>query len=137
MIKSVREKKLDNFLDNYKTQKDWNIEKDDHIQNMIFKYKEYLEDYTIVKDKKDYNNIKVGGYVRFIDCNNNMKWGGILLKKIINNDIDYMIIANTENKKLQVSFYRNTIFYKKHTTASDKTRKLFISYLDAPHTYES
>jgi len=72
----------------------------------------------------------LGGYIRYVDSDNEIKWGGILLKKIKKNNIDYMIIANSQMKCITVSFYRNTIFYKKHITASDKNRKLFISYLD-------
>ena len=33
----------------------------------------------------------LGGYIRYVDSNNEIKWGGILLKKIKTNNIDYMI----------------------------------------------
>ena len=129
-MKTDREKSIDLFLKNYKTQKDWNENKDNYINKIKKKYNEYLEDYYIIKNKKDYDNMKLGGYIRYVDSNETLKWGGILIKKFTNNNIEYMLLANSKMKSIQVSFYRNTIFYKNHTTASDKTRKLFISYLD-------
>lgn len=125
-----REKEIALFLDNIKTQEDWETDKQKYIDNITLQYSNYLEDYKIVKDKNEYNMLKLGGYIRYIDSMDKLKWGGILIKKIKTNDIDYMILGNTNMKRITVSFYRNTIYYKMHATASDKTKKLFISYLD-------
>jgi porphobilinogen deaminase len=127
---SKREKQLDIFLNSIKTQEDWIKDKEKYIIKITNLYSKYLEDYTIVKNISEYEMILVGGYVRYVDSMDELKWGGILIKKIKKNNIDYMILANTNMKRLTVSFYRNTIFYKNHTTASDKTKKFFISYLD-------
>ena len=121
---------LDDILRTMKTQKEWDADKRKYIESIELKYKGELEDYIPIYDKKSYNFIKIGGYVRYVNSMDEIKWGGILLKKFKENDIDYMILSNSNNKFIKVSFYRNTIFYKKHTTASDKNRKLFISYLD-------
>lgn len=125
-----RESKLDLFLNNIKTQKEWEIDKNKYIKKITNLYSTYLEDYTIVKNKNEYDMIKLGGYIRYVDSMEKLKWGGILIKKITHNNIDYMILANTNKYRIIVAFYKNTIYYKNHTTASDKTKKIFISYLD-------
>jgi len=130
MILSDREKNINNLLNNIKTQEEWEYDRDIRTKKLNEKYKKYLEDYKLVKDIDEFNKIKVGGYIRYIDSDDNIKWGGFLLKKYNNNNIDYMIIANSNRKILTVSLYKNLIFYKPHLTSSDKTRKLFISYLD-------
>ena len=125
-----REKQIDMILSTMKSQKEWIQERNDNIDHLTIVYKAELEDYRPIFDQYDYDNMDLGGYIRYVDSDNEIKWGGILLKKIKKNNIDYMIIANSQMKCITVSFYRNTIFYKKHITASDKNRKLFISYLD-------
>lgn len=125
-----REKQIDLILSTMKTQKEWIQERNYNIDKLIKLYSAELEDYRPIFDSYDYDNMDLGGYIRYVDSNNEIKWGGILLKKIKKNNIDYMIVANSQMKCITVSFYRNTIFYKKHITASDKNRKLFISYLD-------
>ena len=127
---SDRKKNIESFLNNIITQEEWDNNKDKYIEMIETKYSNYLEDYRVIKNIEDYNNIMVGGYIRYVNSNDELKWGGILLKKVKTNDIDYMIICNSNKNVLKICFYKNTIFYKKHTTASDKTRKLFISYLD-------
>jgi len=130
MNQSKREMEIDSFINSIMTQEKWENDKNIYIDNIINKHNKYLEDYIIVLNKEEYDMINLGGYIRYVDSMNVLKWGGILLKKIKKNDIDYMILGNSNMKRITVSFYKNTIFYKKHTTASDKTKKLFISYLD-------
>ena len=125
-----REKQIEQILSTMKTQEQWIEERNNNIDKLMIVYSGELEDYRPIVDSYDYDNMDVGGYIRYVDSNNEIKWGGILLKKIKKNNIDYMVVANSQMKCITVSFYRNTIFYKKHTTASDKNRKLFISYLD-------
>ena len=125
-----RENQIELILSTMKTQEQWIEERNNNIDKLIIVYRTELEEYRPIVDSYDYNNMDVGGYIRYVDSNNEIKWGGILLKKIKKNNIDYMVVANSQMKCITVSFYRNTIFYKKHTTASDKNRKLFISYLD-------
>lgn len=121
---------IDDVLRDMKTQKQWEDERIKYIDRMRKKHQDYLEDYISIPTKKMYDTILEGGYVRYVSPDDELKWGGILLKKYTKNEIDYMILANSQRKCITVSFYRNIIFYKKHTTASDKNRKLFISYLD-------
>ena len=57
-----------------------------------------------------------------------MGWN--IRKKYNFNDMNMMCLLNSAFKKNTISFEKNYVFYKKHTTQADKTRKLFLSYLD-------
>ena len=129
-FKSDREKKIDNFLKQFDTQKEWEEKMNNKIKKFYKNYKEELEDYIFIKNKKEYNKLKLGGYIRYINFNDELRWGGILLKKNKYDDMDIMVISNSNSNIFQVSFDKNYIFYKEHTTQADKTRKLFLSYLD-------
>ena len=74
--------------------------------------------------------LKIGGYIRYINLNNKLKWGGILLKVFKQEDRNLMVIGNSSFKRLIVSFDKNYVFYKSHKTASDINRKVFISFLE-------
>ena len=95
-----------------------------------FKKIKRKEDYTFVKNEEEYNNIKKGGYIRYFNLNDEIRWGGILLKKYKYEEMNMMILGNSSFKRLIECFDKNTVFNKKHTTQADKTRKLFLSYLD-------
>jgi hypothetical protein len=127
--KSKRELKIDQFVNQLGTQEEWEYDMNKKIKKLYEKYSEELEDYIFIKNKKEYNQISNGGYVRYFNLNNELRWGGILLRKDKNKEIDIMILCNSSYKRFIVSFDKNIIFYKKHTTQADKTRKLFLSYL--------
>ena len=128
--KSKREKQIDLFLNQLESQKEYEYNRSKKIEEFKKKYKNELEDYKFVKDNYDFNNIEKGGYIRYFNLNEEMKWGGILIKKIKSNDMDLMVLCNSGCNRFVVSFQKNFIFYKSHQTASDKTRKLFLSALD-------
>ena len=125
-----REKDIVNIINSIKTQKQWEDEKNDYIDKMYKKYSKELEDYNVITNNKQYDNMELGGYVRYIDGDDELKWGGILLKKYKKNDFNYMILANSKMQRINISYNRNTCFYKKHKTASDNRRQFFMSYLD-------
>ena len=50
--------------------------------------------------------------------------------------MDLMVLCNSGCNRFVVSFQKNYIFYKNHQTASDKTRKLFMSALDKYTDYD-
>ena len=125
-----REQEIDNIINSIKTQKQWEDEKNTYVNKMYKIYNKELEDYNFIKNHKQYDNMELGGYVRYIDGDDNLKWGGILIKKYKKHEFNYMILANSNMQRLNVSYNRNTCFYKKHKTASDNRRQLFMSYLD-------
>ena len=130
MKKSKRELDIDSFLNQLETQEEYEYKNNIKINNLYKKYSEELEDYNYIKNIEDYNNIKPGGYIRYFDLNDNLRWGGIFLKKYNYKEFHMMLLCNSNSKAFNISFEKNTIFYKKHTTQSDKTRKLFLSYLN-------
>jgi hypothetical protein len=130
MEKSDREKQIDLFLSQLESQEEYNIKRKNIIKQLINQYQNELEDYYFIDTINDYNNMDNGGYVRYFNLNKELKWGGILIKKIKQNDMDMMILSNSNCDRFAVSFRKNYIFYKNHTTQADKTRKLFLSYLD-------
>ena len=131
-IKSDREKKIDNFLKQMENQNEWEEKMKKLLKEFRKKFKGELEDYAFVKDVETLYQLKIGGYIRYINLNNKLKWGGILIKMYPdkNRDRNLMVLLSQNSKRFVVSFEKNYIFYKNHTTYADKTRKLFISFLD-------
>jgi hypothetical protein len=131
-FKSDREKKIENFLKQMESQKEWDKKITKLINVFYDKYKDELEDYIFVKDISELYQLKIGGYIRYFNLNNELKWGGILIKvyKDKKTERNLMTLLSSNYKRFVVSFEKNYIFYKKHATYSDKTRKLFISFLD-------
>ena len=128
--KSKREKQIDLFLKQLETQEEYEDKVNRKVKSFFKEYSEELEDYNYISNIEEYNKIKKGGYVRYFNLNDEIKWGGILIKKTKNNDMDLMVLCNSTCNRFVVSFQKNYIFYKPHQTASDKTRKLFLSALD-------
>ena len=128
--KTDREKKIDNFVENIFSQKQWKKKMDKKINKWKKKYSKELEDYEFVFNSDEFYQLKIGGYIRYFNLNNELKWGGILLKVFKQEDRNLMVLGNSEFKRMVVSFDKNYVFYKTHKTASDINRKLFISFLD-------
>ena len=128
--KSKREKQIDSFLEQLETQDEYEDKVKRKVNSFFKEYSEELEDYNYISNIEEYNEIKKGGYVRYFNLNDEIKWGGILIKKTKNNDMNLMVLCNSTCNRFIVSFQKNYIFYKPHQTASDKTRKLFMSALD-------
>mgnify|MGYP006078337213 CR=1 FL=1 len=129
-IKSKRELQIDTFIDNIETQTDYEKNNELIITKYYKKFNKELEDYKYIKNIDDFILLKEGGYIRYINLNDDLKWGGILLKKYKFNDMNMMVLSNSYCKNFTISFNKNVVFYKKHITQSDKTKKLFLSYLD-------
>ena len=131
-IKSDREKKIENFLKQMENQNEWEEKMKKLLKEFRNKFKDELEDYAFVKDVETLYQLKIGGYIRYINLNNKLKWGGILIKVYPDKkrDRNLMVLLSQNDKRFVVSFEKNYIFYKNHTTYTDKTRKLFISFLD-------
>jgi hypothetical protein len=102
-----------------------------YIDDLIKKYEKELEGYKFINGG-DIKNILIGGYIRYINLEGELKYGGILIKKKDEDKISktIFILKNTNKKVWKVSYKKNYIFYKKHTTINDKFRDLFISSLN-------
>ncbi len=127
-IMSNRIDNINKFIDSIITETEWKQNKINEINILKEKYKKELDKYNIV-EKKDLNKIKIGGYIRYINLDNEIKWGGILVKKIKENDFNFLLLKTNINI-IKICFEKNIIFYQNHRTSSDKMREIFISYLD-------
>ena len=99
---------------------------EDYINTIFKKYNNYLVDYVYISD--DYENLKLGGYVRYVNLNEELRFGGILIAKENEDDIFKMklILKNTTNNTWKISLLHNYIFYKSHKTKNDKFKNLFL-----------
>lgn len=128
--KSDREKNIDKFLNSVKTEKEWKKETKEKVKKWKKKYEKELEDYEFVYTSDELFQLKFGGYIRYINLNNELRWGGIYLKNFMSKDRTMIILANSNMKTFTISFDSNYVFYKKHVRVNDRTRKLFISLLE-------
>ena len=126
-MKTDREKKIDFFLNQIQTQEEWEYKLNKKLSVLVKKYSNEFEDYNYVKSIKQ---IKLGGYIRYFNLDFEFKWGGILINIKKSNDFNILTLKNLNNKIINISLEKNHVFFKKHTTQSDKMRKLFLSYLD-------
>tara|TARA_B100001093_G_scaffold518511_1_gene603618 strand:+ start:324 stop:716 length:393 start_codon:yes stop_codon:yes gene_type:complete len=126
-----RLKNIDNILKNLPSQKEWKENLDKKINSWFKKYPKELEDYEFVYSLDQLRNqVKAGGYIRYFNNNEELRYGGFLVRKIEEDDNYRLSLMNMNGKKWTIVWSRNYIFYKKHTTANDKLRKIFISLLD-------
>jgi hypothetical protein len=119
-----RIKYINQFIDNIISQEEWDNECNKRINFLINKYSSQLEKFNyIIKDEID--NLKPGGYVKFIDIKDDLNWAGALYKMDDNN-----IYTIKENQIIKINKFKNIIFYKNHITPEDKRRDIFITSLD-------
>lgn len=131
-FKSDREKKIDNFLKQLTSQSEWQDNLNKKLKKFRKKYNKELEDYEFIKTIDEFYQLKLGGYIRYFNLNDEFRWGGILLRVYYDKkkDRNLMVLTNKRYKRYVVSFDNNYIFYRKHRTQSDNYRNLFLSFLD-------
>jgi ligand-binding sensor domain-containing protein len=131
-----RLKEINDIIDSIKSPKEYKQDIQKKMDDFYVLYKNELEDYKHVKTIDDLYNLKSAGYIRYIDLDGKLKYGGILLKVFkSDNEIEFynknlILIQNTNNKKWTISWENNYIFYKKQTKKGDAMRNLFISLID-------
>jgi len=103
-----------------------NMNNEMSINNLYEKYKEQLKDYFYINDEIE--NLKLGGYVRYINLSEELRFGGILIAINEKDNLFKMrlVLKNTTNNIWEISYINNYIFYKKHKTKNDKFRNLFL-----------
>ena len=110
------------------------------IKELLVKYKDSLKEYTYV-NKSTLSLLCKGGYVKYIDNNHNLQYGGILIgikyKNIPINMIDMthkpihiQLVLKKDKFIYTMHFLKYHILYKSHKTANDKLRDYFLSTLD-------
>lgn len=132
-----RLKEIDLFISSIKSEEDYKkelLEKEIELKN---KFKEELNDYKLVTNLEDLYNLKSAGYIRYVNYNDELKFGGILLKVFKSEEKDdfkkknLLLIQNSNNNKWVISWEKNYIFYKNQTKKGDNLRSLFVSILES------
>jgi hypothetical protein len=119
-----RIKNINAFIDNIITQEEWENEYNKRVDFLINKYSNQLEKFNyIIKDEID--NLKPGGYIKYINVEDDLIWAGALYKIDTNN-----IYTIKENQIIKINKFKNIIFYKNHITSEDKRRDIFLTSLD-------
>ena len=99
------------------------------IEDFEIKYEEELSEYIHIDYNDLLSKVQIGGYIRYINLDGELRWGGILIKiEDIESRDTKLLLMNTSRKFWEIKFSKNYVFYKKHTTYNDKLRELFISY---------
>ena len=121
--KEIKNLKLDSIIDHNNN--------DGYIKSLKLKFKE-LDGYEYVTIK-DLSKIKLGGYIRYVNMNEELKWGGILIK--INNfnnkeNLEF-VLKNINNKIWKISYFNYYIFYKKQVTRNDLIKKFILNKIES------
>ena len=125
-----RLKNIDKIINELPSQEEWQSKLNKKIYIWKSTYEKELEDYEFIgSEKKLKDTAKKGGYIRYFNSNDELRYGGFLVNTFEDKDILKISLMNTMGDKWVISWTRNYIFYKKHTTANDKLRKIFISLL--------
>ena len=121
--KEIKNLKLDSIIDH--------INNDGYIKSLKLKFKE-LDGYEYVTIK-DLSKIKLGGYIRCVNMNEELKWGGILIKinNLNNKENLEFVLKNTNNNIWTISYYNYYIFYKKQVTRNDVLKKLLLNKIES------
>jgi len=131
-----RLKEIDMIVESFFSQKEHDNELKEKINIFYQTYKKELKNYNYVSSKEELNELKLAGYIRYFDRDDNLKFGGILIKvfesetDIIEKKRTLLLLQNSDGIKWTISWENNIIFYKPQTKKGDNLRNLFISLLD-------
>ena len=83
-----------------------------NINILINKYKVELEDYIYIKNVIDFSLLLPKGSIKYINKYDlDLRYGGLLIKTYNKNNKWYGIVKKYNNKRYNVSFENNYIFY--------------------------
>jgi len=105
----------------------------DLIKNINDRYYEELQNYKYIKSINYLKeNVKCGGLIRYFTYDGEIRYGGILLKKILikKNGIDdaILLVKNSQGQKWKFHFNNYLVYFNKNSK-NDKMRDIFISFL--------
>jgi len=105
------------------------IEKNDskYINYLLNKFEIELKDYKYISSD-NINEIKLGGYVRCVDLNENLKWGGTVIKLInIDNLSKFKIkLMNCKKNTWSIKYSKFYVFFKTTVSYRDTFKNIFI-----------
>jgi hypothetical protein len=105
-----------------------------NFKNLQKKYENELTDYTFINNLGEFSTLELKGSIRYINkYSEELKYGGLLIK-IYNKEFTdnwYAMLKKPNNKRYNIPFHNNYIFYKK--TKEDQFKdwaELFIKQID-------
>lgn len=108
---------------------DTNINLDSKIRELKHTYKSELKGFKYVTDPDVFLNIK-RKYVRYVGFNNQVYYGGFLVKTEKKNNTIFIYLINTNKKIWSIDFNNYYIFINDIiSTKNEKIRKAFELYL--------
>ena len=124
----------DEILQNIFSSSSW--EEPNHnklIENINERYYEEIQNYSYIKSINDLKeNVKCGGLIRYFTYDGEIRYGGILLKKILvkKNGIEdaVLLLKNTQGQTWKFHFNNYLVFFN-NNNENDKMRNIFISFL--------
>lgn len=83
-----------------------------YINTLIDKYNFELEDYKYISNINEFSLLHTKGSIKYINKYDlNLRYGGLLIKIYNKNNKWYGLIKKYNNKKYNISFDKNYIFY--------------------------
>lgn len=105
------------------------IDKNDanHIKYLLDKYEIELKDYKYISPD-NVNEIKLGGYIRCVDLEENLKWGGTVIKLVnIDNLSKFKIkLMNCKKDTWSIKYSKFYVFFKNTVSYRDTFKNIFI-----------
>jgi hypothetical protein len=110
-----------------------NIMTHNYINVLINKYKVELEDYIYIKNVIDFSLLLPKGSIKYINKYDlDLRYGGLLIKIYNKNNKWYGIVKKYNNKRYNVSFENNYIFYSESkSNAINSWGKYFLNDVES------
>jgi hypothetical protein len=128
--------KKDIILQNIFSSSSWTNPSDNNkilLKQIEDSYYNELKNYNYIHSINDLkDNVQCGGLIRYFTYDGEIRYGGILLKKILikKNGIDdaILLLKNSQGQTWKLHFNNFMVFYNKNSKNED-LRDLFINYL--------
>lgn len=100
---------------------------DNHIKYLLNKYEIELKDYKYISPE-NISEIKLGGYIRCVDLDENLKWGGTVIKLINFDNLSKFKIKlmNCKKDTWSIKYSKFYVFFKKTVSYRDTFKNIFI-----------
>ena len=80
------------------------------IEDFEIKYEEKLSEYIYIDYNDLLSKVQIGGYIRYINLDGELRWGGILIKiEDIESRDTKLLLMNTSRKFWEIKFSKNYI----------------------------
>jgi len=117
--KDIKNERINKLVDNNNV--------NSYVVNLKNKFSSELYKYDYI-DSNNINSLKCGNFLRLVDLDGNLKWGGMIMKIINKDNLSKLKIQlrNNSNKSWYIKFIKYFVFYKKNEGPSSKFKELFI-----------